>query len=68
MCIFLEKEGYIKVLDDKYVITKNGKKFLELENKKLNKKGIDKNIGILNKYIIEKMDEDEIFIPREIKF
>lgn len=68
LCIDLKNKGYIKVKDNKYAITNLGKQFLNQENKKMNRKGIDKNIGILNQYFIEKMDEDTVFIPQKITF
>lgn len=68
LCIYLKDKGYIKNKGDQYVITNLGRKFLNQENKKMNKKGIDKNIAILSQYIIEKVDKDTVFIPKKIKF
>lgn len=66
LCSEAIKQGYIIEDRKELGLTDKGFLFIEEANKKLNKKGVDKEISSLPNAYIKKMLIDDIYLPKKI--
>lgn len=63
----LFNQNYVELLDNRYVLTKLGNKYLCNLNNKLGRKGLYKYVSPELKYRKKKMNINEIYIPLRFK-
>lgn len=66
LCMEAINKGLIIEDRKEFVLTDKGVSYIEHENKKLNKKGIDKEISSLPDAYIKKFSVDDIYLPEKI--
>ena len=66
LCSEAIKQGYIIENRKELELTDKGVLFVEETNKKLNKKGVDKEIASLPNAYISKLSIDDIYLPENI--
>lgn len=67
ICNYAIEHGWAIIVNDSIRITKEGKKKIDELTKTLEYKGINRFVLPLNKYLVQKMSKDQVYIPKKFR-